>query len=105
MKKVLTCLSDHMEVSFMSDRQKIAPWGIQGGGKGQNGSVLIRRKSSQDFVTACEDSNKTSASKFNRIGFRKGDQISISSPGGGGYGDPKDRSAEWRARDQDEGWV
>ena len=34
--KVLTCLSDNMEVSFMSDRQKIAPWGTQGGGKGQN---------------------------------------------------------------------
>tara|TARA_B110000008_G_scaffold279016_1_gene324550 strand:- start:1490 stop:3163 length:1674 start_codon:yes stop_codon:yes gene_type:complete len=103
--KVLTCLSDDMEVSFMSDRQKISPWGIRGGGAGQNGSVLIKRKSSTDFVSACEDSNKTSASKFNRIRFRKGDQISISSPGGGGYGNPKDRSAKRRARDQDEGWI
>ena len=103
--KVLTCLADDMDVSFMSDRQKLSPWGLFGGGEGARGSVKVQRNGAAAFVDMCADSNKVSGSKFNRVRFNVGDKIEISSPGGGGLGPVVKREASLKKRDIEGNWV
>jgi len=67
-------LSD-AEVTILSERRKLAPYGLQGGEPGQVGRNLIIRDGQQQQMPG-----KFSA----RLG--KGDLLRIETPGGGGYG-------------------
>jgi N-methylhydantoinase B/oxoprolinase/acetone carboxylase alpha subunit len=46
-----------------------------------------------------------SPSKFTNIVLEPGDEVLIDSPGGGGYGDPRERDPERVARDVKQGFV
>jgi N-methylhydantoinase B/oxoprolinase/acetone carboxylase alpha subunit len=46
-----------------------------------------------------------SPSKFTNIRLVGGDEVLIESPGGGGYGDPRERDPERLSRDVEEGFV
>ncbi|MFX0097276.1 MAG: hydantoinase B/oxoprolinase family protein [Candidatus Hodarchaeota archaeon] len=67
--------------SIVSDRAKIAPWGLSGGLDGKKSRYILN----PDTPNEIELSSKT----FRKL--RPGDLISVQTPGGGGYGDPKKR--------------
>jgi N-methylhydantoinase B len=63
------------EVTLLSERRRIQPWGAQGGEPGQAGdNVLIR------------DGRETHLGGKKTISAESGDRLSIRSPGGGGWG-------------------
>ena len=46
-----------------------------------------------------------SPSKFTNIRLEGGDEVLIESPGGGGFGDPRERPPDLLRRDVEEGFV
>jgi N-methylhydantoinase B len=73
-----------------------APWGIEGGGPGATGFVMVEPdKPDEKLIPAREQ----------RLIFTRGDTIRVRGAGGGGYGDPALREEEDRRRDQAEGLV
>jgi N-methylhydantoinase B len=84
------------DVSFatVSDRQKFRPWGIDGGGEALGTEYsLISGKEKKPVRTKSMGSAK------------KGDILSIRTAGGGGYGDPKERSRESIKKDVEDGKI
>ncbi len=77
-------LSDEATISLLGERQIIAPWGFDGGKAGARGQYSLLHKDGRVERLA---SKATTAA-------RKGDVLSISTPGGGGYGPQKHRAAE-----------
>ncbi|MBT5666831.1 MAG: hydantoinase B/oxoprolinase family protein, partial [Rhodospirillaceae bacterium] len=75
---------------FMTERTQIAAPGFDGGGDGQLGAVQING--------ADVDTNAQHV-------MNKGDTVLLRTPGGGGYGDPRDRPAELSDRDRKRGYV
>jgi N-methylhydantoinase B len=103
--KTLTCLDAEITVSFVSDRHRIRPWGLQGGGSGGTGSLLFRRAGSDGWQDARQAFNKVSPSKFGNVVVRPGDRVRLTTPAGGGYGAPAGRDPALLAEDLREGWV
>ncbi len=83
-------LSDEATVSLLGDRQSIRPWGFQGGKDGAPGSYALVQKTGEA---------KRLGSKSTTIA-RKGDVVSISTPGGGGYGLPRQRATDGARADR-----
>lgn len=71
------------------DRTKFCPWGVYGGESGRPSSFLVRTASGEVRVLDNTDIATVQA----------GDVVSISSPGGGGYGPPVERPARKVADD------
>jgi N-methylhydantoinase B len=46
-----------------------------------------------------------SPSKFSGVTLREGDQVKILMPGGGGYGDPRQREPDRIKRDLQQGFI
>jgi len=67
-------------VSLITERRKSAPYGIKGGGEGRKGKNLLTRK----------DETKTIPPKAT-FDVKKGDVLTIETPGGGGWGKPKSK--------------
>ena len=67
------------EVTLLADRRVLAPWGLNGGGDGAPGRTSIIRNMARS--SRCPE-NSARAS-------RKGDRITIETPGGGGWGAPE----------------
>ncbi|MCE1247457.1 MAG: hydantoinase B/oxoprolinase family protein [Firmicutes bacterium] len=65
-------------VSIISERRKLAPWGLQGGKDGLTGSNLLLKGATGELI---ELPGKTS------IQVQSGDRITIQTPGGGGWGE------------------
>jgi N-methylhydantoinase B len=76
-------LQSEAEITVLSERRKLPPYGLQGGGPGSVGKNIIIREGK-----ALEKPGKFSAS------LRKGDIVRIETPGGGGYGKKGDRRQE-----------
>jgi N-methylhydantoinase B/oxoprolinase/acetone carboxylase alpha subunit len=49
--------------------------------------------------------DKRSTSKWSNVLVKPGDRVRLSTPGGGGWGSPKDRDPDRVAEDLREGWV
>lgn len=80
-ERVWTLTSEKATLSIMAERNKIKPWGLNGGhGGGLGEFILIRADSSQEKLPA-----KVT------IDIRRGDTLIIRTPGGGGYGAPLER--------------
>jgi N-methylhydantoinase B len=92
--------------SQCSDRHVVHPWALFGGGPGGNGATLIQQAGNGGgWHTVKELHGKVSSSKYANVTFKPGDRIRLATPGGGGYGDPKARSAEAVLEDVREGYV
>jgi N-methylhydantoinase B len=78
-------------VSMVMDHGRAGPPGAHGGGAGGGNKVTIVR----DGVSYVPEH----LSKDQDIEIHAGDVISVSTPGGGGFGDPAERPAAERARD------
>lgn len=83
--------------SFVMDHGRVGPQGAQGGRDGAPNRVTVWRDG-----TAYEPPH---LSKDQDIAIRAGDRVEVSTPGGGGYGDPFTRDAELVARDVRRGYY
>jgi N-methylhydantoinase B len=98
-------MAPEVTVSALFDRFEIKPWGLFGGKEGMNSKLLIKKKGEQKWRTFGEVYRRPSASKFTNALVTKGDLIQIVTPGGGGFGNPLDRSVELILEDVKEGYV
>ncbi|MGI4951249.1 MAG: hydantoinase B/oxoprolinase family protein [Janthinobacterium lividum] len=92
----ITALGDCV-MSILGDRVDHLPPGIQGGGPAAANDVRFVRDG-QDWIPPMR-------SKAERIPLRAGDSVTLSSPGGGGYGSPLDRELPAVQRDLDAGLI
>ena len=69
---------DAVEVSVLSERRRHAPYGLQGGQPGQPGANTLRTPDGQEEALP---------GKFRRI-LAAGSRLTITTPGGGGWGTP-----------------
>ncbi len=94
-------------LSALLDRTKedFRAWGLNGGGEGGNAAILVKRHGDDTFRTFSEAFGTASASKFTNIRLVEGDEVLLSSPGGGGYGPAQDRDRAAVAKDVAEGLV
>jgi N-methylhydantoinase B len=87
-ERVWTLTSEKATLGVMAERTKIAPWGLNGGHDGALGEfILVRADGTEERLPS-----KVS------IDIYRGDTLIIRTPGGGGYGDPRERDPE-RIRD------
>ncbi len=82
------------ELYISVDRTKCPPWGVQGGKSGKGGAAAIQRVDGSIGAMLKEV-----------CGLAAGDVVTIETGGGGGYGDPADRSIESIKRDVERGYV
>lgn len=82
-----------LRVSIISDRSRIGPWGLMGGGPGAPSEFLVLRRDGRTERIGSKSSVRLEA----------GDAIIMRTAGGGGYGDPKRRSPALLKRDVAEG--
>jgi len=80
-RRDIQILADKATVSIQSDRRRHPPWGLQGGSPGCPGENLLLRDGQWHRLPG-----KTTFTA------RRGDIISIRTPGGGGHGKPNSRS-------------
>ncbi|HSE91876.1 MAG TPA: hydantoinase B/oxoprolinase family protein, partial [Methylomirabilota bacterium] len=73
-------LADDGLLTNLTDRQRLAPYGLFGGGPGRLGRTLINPEAGEVVVHGKESR-----------GFAYGDVISFQQAGAGGYGDPLER--------------
>jgi 5-oxoprolinase (ATP-hydrolysing) len=67
-----------MRAGILSNRRRIAPFGLAGGGEGALGKTSIERASGMIEVLGSTAD----------VAVEAGDAIVIETPGGGGYGTP-----------------
>ena len=77
------------------DKFKVAPFGLQGGGPGACGKLVLKTNG-QGLALPSKTVNQT---------LRQGDILSMHTQGGGGFGNPKKRDLELVRRDLREGKV
>jgi len=65
-------------VTIVTERRRLPPWGLQGGGPGQRGRNLLRRASGETVELPGKGQFQLSP----------GDQLVLETPGGGGWGEP-----------------
>ncbi len=79
------------------DRFKIPPYGLDGGRAGAPGRLAYR--------PAPDGAERALPSKLAGLALRQGDVLSLTTSGGGGWGDPAGRTEAALAADLDEGYV
>ncbi len=77
-------------VSFLAERTVYPAFGIRGGEAGAPGALQV--------------AGETTDPKRQYV-LQRGDTVRMSTPGGGGHGDPRSRDAVAQKRDRDEGYV
>ena len=89
--KVLRCMDTEITVSSVSDRHKMRPWGLLGGGPGATGGLFYQGAGENGWRPFTEAFGKTSPSKFANATIGPGDRVRLIAPGAGGYGPPEER--------------
>ena len=79
------------------DRFRYPPYGLAGGAPGAVGRMRLRR--------AGDDEPVDLGSKISGLPVREGDILSLTTSGGGGFGDPAARAPDARAADRAGGYV
>ncbi len=82
----LELLRGEARASFVMDHGRFGPQGAQGGSDGALNTVEVCRGDERHIPPHL--------SKEQDIVLREGDRVLVSTPGGGGYGDPKKRSRQ-----------
>jgi N-methylhydantoinase B len=85
------CTSDTPILAmFMTERIRFGAPGVQGGGKGEPGAVLV---------------NGVQVDTHKQYPISRGDRVTLRTPGGGGFGDPAQRDPARIAQDTVSGYV
>ncbi|MBS7630053.1 hydantoinase B/oxoprolinase family protein [Candidatus Bathyarchaeota archaeon] len=90
-----TLLSPTATVSILAERNKIRPWGLNGGSPGAAGEYMLRRA----------DGSMVKLPSKCTLRVYKGETLLIHTPGGGGYGSPLKRRPEYVLKDVKNGFV
>ena len=93
----LRLLRGEAYIAVLGDRSRKGPFGILGGQDGAATKVELSLRGER-FIPRMR-------TKDGNISFVAGDRISISTPGGGGRGDPQERAADLVANDVRKGYV
>ena len=78
------------------DRIGCPPWGVQGAKQAKSGQVLIYKNGASEPELLYKTENRP---------LKAGDRVRMSTGGGGGYGDPRQRPVQLVARDVVRGFV
>jgi N-methylhydantoinase B len=78
------------------DRIGCPPWGVQGAKQAKSGQVLIYKNGAPEPELLYKTENRP---------LKAGDRVRMSTGGGGGYGDPRERPVELVERDVVRGFV
>ena len=84
-------MDTEITVSSVSDRHKMQPWGLLGGGPGATGGLFYQKAGGNGWRPFTEAFGKTSPSKFANATIGPGDRVRLIAPGAGGYGDVAER--------------
>ena len=94
----LTLTGGEAKASFVMDHARFGPQGVLGGEDGRPGRVRVAFQGGGEHVPP-------HLSKDQGIPVAAGDTIAITTPGGGGYGDPHERDPARVQEDLREGYV
>ena len=89
--RVLRLEAPEITVSSFMDRHTTRAWGLFGGESGKSGSLLVMLAGETRWQTFSDALGTNSPNKFADIQLHRGDRVMIVSPGGGGYGPPRER--------------
>jgi N-methylhydantoinase B len=84
-------LADEATVSILTERTRVAPWGLAGGEPGGLARHVVRRS----------DGREETLPPKHTLRLRRGDVLAMHTPGGAGYGDPAGRDPDAVRRDRD----
>ena len=104
-RRKFTVNAPEIVLSTLFDRVKVKPFGLFGGKGGGNASLTIKKKGKKNFEPFTKAYHTASPSKFSGLTIHEGDEIILSSPGGGGYGAPFLRDPERVLKDVEDGLV
>jgi N-methylhydantoinase B/oxoprolinase/acetone carboxylase alpha subunit len=104
-RRVMQVNGETMTVTALAERMKRHPWGLFGGKPGSLTNLEVRRVTDENYRSFKEVFQTASSSKFTNIRLHRGDRVRLTSPSGGGYGDPLERDPELVAHDVLEGFV
>jgi N-methylhydantoinase B/oxoprolinase/acetone carboxylase alpha subunit len=93
-RRIFEVTANDVTVSALTDRYKEGPFGLWKGQSGAPVGFYVRCAGESEFRTFSEVFGCVSPTKFINIRLHRGDQILIEGPGGGGYGNPTERSDE-----------
>ncbi len=93
----LRLLRGESSLSILGDRGKRGPFGIAGGGSGARTNIELML-GNQTYMPPMR-------TKDENIRFKAGDQLTVQTPGGGGFEDPKSRSSEAIETDLRRGYI
>ncbi len=91
------CCAATATASFLMDHGRVGPPGLQGGVPGATNELIV-----------CQDGRTTvpeHLSKGEGYELTPGDWVQVRTPGGGGYGDPRQRDPLLVRRDVDRGYI
>ena len=100
-QRTLKSLDTEIMGSQMSDRHRNRPWGLGGGQPGGLAGTWYQQANTTSWHMIDEAFGKASPSKWSNVRIRPGDSIRFQTPGGGGWGDPREPLA--RAGDRGRG--
>jgi N-methylhydantoinase B/oxoprolinase/acetone carboxylase alpha subunit/N-methylhydantoinase A/oxoprolinase/acetone carboxylase beta subunit len=104
-RRLFEVTAPEVTVSALLDRTQEGPWGFDGGASGGPAGIFVRFAGTTEFKTFVEAFGTVSPTKFVNIRMQLGDQLLLNAPGGGGYGDPKERSEEQIEADLVDGFI
>jgi N-methylhydantoinase B len=104
-QRTLRVLADEITFSALFDRCKIRSSGVFGGLPGGASDIRIRRFGEPTFRRFDEVFGVVSPTKFTNVVLRRGDELRYRTPGGGGFGDPRERERHLVLEDVEEGYV
>lgn len=89
--------TDYPQLSYTSQKSKVPPQGVAGGRPGKSGAWFVNPGTPEEL--------KLEFAMGDLIPISKGDIVTQYTNGGGGFGDPKDRSVDEIVHDVKEGLV
>ena len=98
-------LADGARASIQADRTVTKPWGVFGGGGGQNTRYSVVSPDGTVTVVGGRRPDGTFVSAKRSFSLPKGARLRIESAGGGGYGDPRERDRRLIDEDVANGYV
>ncbi len=104
-QRTLKSLDTEITGSQMSDRHHNRAWGLYGGQSGGVAGTWHMAANTVDWRTIDDAFGKVSPSKWSNVTIAPGDRIRFQTPGGGGWGEPRERLPERVAEDLAEGYI
>ena len=104
-EKVYRCLEGEITASQLTDRHHHQAYGLEGGAPGASGMTWFQGNENAQWQTMVEAFGKRSTSKWSNVRFGPGDRVRIETPGGGGFGNPRDRNPAQIDDDVRDGFI